>query len=195
MAQSPRAKQIISLHFSVDYAYLYILYTSHFKQLSLPFSVDFAYLYILYTSYFKQLLHSVDCKLWVSIFFVCDQVIAYDHSTTATEKCLWTLIAYDHSTTATEKCLWTLIAYDHSTTATEKCLRTHPFENRTKLSPFVSRGSNLYRAPQGKGMKIPVKFQWITSGNMRFFCIRKKVHPTGTQYFFPYYSTVLHIPT
>ena len=49
-------------------------------------------------------------------FFVCDQVIAFDHSTTATEKCLW----------------------------------THPFENRTKLSPFGSRGSNLYRAPQGK---------------------------------------------
>ena len=41
-------------------------------------------------------------------------------------------------------------AFFHSTTATEKCLWTHPFENRTKLSPFVSRGSNLYRAPQGK---------------------------------------------
>ena len=132
MAQPPRAKQIISLHFSVDYAFLYILYTLHFKQLSLPFSVDYAYLYILYTSYFKQLLYFVDCKLWVSIF-LCYQVIAYDHSTAVTEKCLWTVIAYDHSTTANEKCLW-----------------THPFENRTKLSPFVSRGSNLYRAPQGK---------------------------------------------
>ena len=41
-------------------------------------------------------------------------------------------------------------AFFHSTTATEKCLWTHPFENRTKLSPFVSRGSNSYRAPQGK---------------------------------------------
>ena len=79
----------------------------------------------------------------MSIYFcvcVCDQVIAYDHSTTATEKCLWTVIAYDHSTTA----------YDHFTTAAEKCLWTHPFENRTKLSPFVSRGSTVYRAPQGK---------------------------------------------
>ena len=95
--------------------FLWSGYTSLFKQLSLPFSVDYAYLYILYTSYYKQLLSSVVCKLWVSILF-CDQVIVYDHSTTATEKCLW----------------------------------THPFENRTKLSPFVSRGSNLYRAPQGK---------------------------------------------
>ena len=132
MAQRPRVKQIISLHFSVDYAYLYILYTSHFKQLSLPFSVDYAYLYILYTSNFKQLLYFVDCKLWVSLF-LCYQVIACDHSTTATVKCLWTIIAYDHSTSATEMCLW-----------------THPFENRTKLNPFVSRGSDLYRAPQGK---------------------------------------------
>ena len=42
-------------------------------------------------------------------------------------------------------------AFFHSTTATEKCLWTHPFENRKfKLSPFVSRGSNLHRAPQGK---------------------------------------------
>ena len=176
MAQPPRAKQIISLHFSVDYAFFHSttatekclwthpfenrtklnpfvsrgsnlyrapqgkiecddcvtwvswdsllgkkrIYTNNviwvdFKQLSLPFSVDYAYWYILYTSYFKQLQSSVVRKLWVSIFCF-DQVIAYDHSTTATEKCLW----------------------------------THPFENRTKLSPFVWRGSNLYRAPQGK---------------------------------------------
>ena len=69
MAQPPRAKQIISLHFSVDYAYLYILYASHFKQLSLPFSVDYAYLYILYTSYFEQLLSSVVCKLCIYFLF------------------------------------------------------------------------------------------------------------------------------
>ena len=115
MAQPFRANLIISLHFSVDYAYLYNLYASHFKQLSLSFSVDYAYWYILYTSYFKQLQPLVVCKLLVSIF-------CFDH-----------VIAYAHSTTATEKCLW-----------------THPFENRTKLSPFVSRGSNLYRALQGK---------------------------------------------
>ena len=191
MAQPARAKQIISLHFSVDYAYLYILYTSHFKQLSLPFSVDNAYLYILYTSYFKQLLYSVDCKLWVSIFCVCNQVIAYDYSTTATEKCLWThpfenrtklspfvsrgsnLYRAPQGKIECENCvtwvswpsllgqnriytnnvIWValnLIVYDHSTTATEKCLWTHPFENPTKVSSFVSRGSNLYRAPQGK---------------------------------------------
>ena len=44
----------------------------------------------------------------------------------------------------------TWVSWPYSTTTTEKCLWTHPFENRTKLSPFVSRGSNLYRAPQGK---------------------------------------------
>ena len=55
-------------HFVVA-GHIFILYTSHFKQLSLPFSVDYAYFYILYTIYYKQLLSSVVCKLWVSIFF------------------------------------------------------------------------------------------------------------------------------
>ena len=139
---------------------------------------------ILYTSYYKQLLSSVVCKLWVSIFFFfffffCDQVIAYDHPTTATEKCLWTHLFENRIKLSpfvsrgsnlyrapqgkikcvncvswvswpsllgqnriyTNNVIWVafnLIVYDHSTTATEKCLWTHPFENRTKLSPFVS---------------------------------------------------------
>ena len=58
--------------------------------------------------------------------------------------CVWLFYYGDWKVFVNSNCVWSFYYGDWW------CLWKHPFENRTKLSPFVSRGSNLYIAPQGK---------------------------------------------
>ena len=176
MSQPPRAKQIKSLHFSVDYAFFHsttatekCLWTHPFEnrtKLS-PFVSRGSNLYRAP----QGKIESDDCVTWVSWPSLLGKSRLYTNNVIwvdfkqlslpfSVDYAYWYIIytSYFKQLQSSVVCkLWVsifyfdqVIAYDHSTTATAKCLWTHPFDNRTKLSPFVLRGSNLYRAPQGK---------------------------------------------